>query len=307
MAAFDGDVSYPRAASGTVDDPNRRLGRGHLWAIGTCLVYSVRAMVTAMVAVAAGEYAGALLNSSNKATSGALAAGIIVAMLALSIWGARTIGRTRGLIVVVVVGMLAVLAAWSHVTASAVPAFVGLLGLGTVAFTARHLARPVSQLPRALWSQPVRRRDLGWRANVGLLGAAAVSLIIALLFNLTTIAAIGGALALLIFGPVIVGHVEIYRETGARLRLLVLAMLTIGILLVGCGLEILLNGPTALMTVIAIAGLAVILDVLRSRMRTSQPSAPPLLAVLQGGLHEYLPSFEHRPFDTRQYGNRVGG
>jgi hypothetical protein len=286
MAAFDGDVSHTRAASGTVDDLNRRFGRGHLWAIGTCLVYSVSAVVTAMAAVAVGEYAGALVNSSNKATSGALAAGIIVAMMAVTIWGARTIARARGLIVVVVVGMLAVLTAWSHVIASAVPAYVGLLGLGTVAFTGRHLARSVSQLPRALWSQPVHGRDLGWRANVGLLGAAAVSLITALLFNLTTIAAIGGALALLIFGPVIVGHVQIYRETGAGLRLLVLAMLTIVILLAGCGLEILLNGPTALMTVIAIAGLAVILDVLRSRMRTSQPSAPPLLAVLQGGLHE---------------------
>ena len=285
--AFDGDVSHPPAASGTVDDPNRGVGRGHLSAIGTCLVYPVSAMVTAMVAVAVGEYAGALLNSSHKATSGALAAGIIVAMMAVSIWGARTIAQARGLIVVVVVGMLAVLTAWSHNIASAVPAFVGLLGLGMVGFTARHLARPVSQLPRALWSQPVGGRDLGWRGNVGLLGAAAVSLIIALLFNLTTIAGIGGALALLIFGPVIVGHIQIYWETAARLRVLVLAMLTIGILLAGCGLEILVNGPTALMTVIAIAGLAVILDVLRSRIRTSQPSAPPLLAVLKGGLHEY--------------------
>jgi hypothetical protein len=299
MAAFDGDVSHPRAASGTVDDLNRRFGRGHLWAIGTWLVYSVSAMVTAMVAVAVGEYAGALLNSSNRATSGALAAGTIVAMMAVSIWGARTIGRARGLIVVVV-GMLAVLAAWSHVIASAVPAFIGLLGLGTVAFTARHLARPVSPLPRALWSQPARGRDLGWRANVGLLVAAAVSLISALLFNLTTIAAIGGALALLIFGPVIAGHVQIHRETGTRLRLLVLAMLTIVILVAGCGLEIWLNGPTALTTVIAIAGLAVILDVLRSRMRTSQPSAPTPFAALQGGLHEYWSAFEHRPFDTRQ-------
>jgi hypothetical protein len=52
-------------------------------------------------------------------------------------------------------------------------------------------------------------------------------------------------------------------------------------------LEILLNGPTAMMTVIAIAGLAVILDLLRSRIQTSQPSAPPVLAVLKGGLHEH--------------------
>jgi hypothetical protein len=139
----------------------------------------------------------------------------------------------------------------------------------------------------ALWSPPVRGLDLEWRANVGLLGAAAVSLIIALLFDLTTIAAIGGALALLIFAPVIVGHVRIYPETGARLRLLALVTLTSVILLAGCVLEILLTGPTAMMTVIAIAGLAVILDVLRSRIRTSQPCAPPVLAVLKGGLHEY--------------------
>src|SRR5207302_5690906 len=131
----DGDVSHPRAASGSVDNPNRGVGRGHLPTIGSCLVYAVSAMVTAMVAV--------------------------VAMMAVSIWGTKVIGRARGLIVALVVGMLAVLAAWSHVIASAVPAFVGLLGLGTVAFTARHLARPVSQFPRALWSQPVRGRGLG--------------------------------------------------------------------------------------------------------------------------------------------------
>jgi hypothetical protein len=115
---------------------------------------------------------------------------------------------------------------------------------------------------------------------------AAVSLILALLTNLTTMAAIGGALALLIFGPISVGHVQIYRETGARLRLLVLATLTIVILVVVGAFETLLNGLMAMMTVIAIAGLAVILDVLRSRIRTSQ-SPPPVLAVLKGGLHEY--------------------
>ena len=285
--AFDGAVSHPRAASGAVDDLNHRFRRGHLSAISTWLVYAAGAVVMAMVAVAVGEYAGALLNSSNKAASGALAAGIIVATTAASIWGTRAIGRAPGLIVAVVVGMLGALAAWSHIIASALPAFVGLLGLGTVAFTTSHLARPASPLPRALWSEPVRRPDLGWRANGGLLGAAAVSLILALLLNLPTIAAVGGVLALLIFGPIIVGHVQIYRETGARLRLLVLAMLTIVILLAGFVVEVLLSGPTAMMTVIAIAGLAVTLDVLRSRIRTSQPSAPPVLAVLKGGLHEY--------------------
>lgn len=285
--AFDGAVGHPPAASGIVDELNHRFDRGHLSAISTWLVYAVSAVVVAMVAVAVGQSAGALLNSTNRASSGALAAGIIVATTAASVWGTRAIGRARVLIVAGVVGMLGALAAWSHLIAGALPAFVGLLGLGAVAFTAEHLARPASPLPRALWSQPVRRPALGWRANGGLLGGAAVSLILALLLDLTTIATIGGALAILIFGPVIVGHVQIYGETGARLRLLVLAMLTIVILLAGFVVEILLNGPKAMMTVVAIAGLAVTLDILRSRIQTSQPSAPPVLAVLKGGLHEY--------------------
>jgi hypothetical protein len=285
--AFDGGVSHPPAASGPVDDLNRRVGRGHLSTISACLVYAVSAVLTATVAVTLGEYVGPLLNSSIKAPIGALAAGIILAMTALRSWGTRTIGRAKGPIVAVVVALLAVLAVVTHVIASFVPAFVALLGLSILGFTARHVARPAPPLSRAPWSQPVLKRDLGWRGNVGLLGAAAVSLILALLFNLTAIAAIGGAVSLLIFGPIVVSHVQIYPQTGARLRRLAVALLAIVILFSVGVLEILLNGLTTTMTVIAIAGLAVILDVLLSHIRTSQPSAPPALAVLKGGLNDY--------------------
>jgi hypothetical protein len=280
-------VSHPPAASGPVDDLNRRVGRGHLSTVSACLVYAVSAVLTATVAVTFGEYAGALLNSSIKASIGALAAGIILAMTALRIWGTRTIGRAQVPIVAVVIVMLAVLAVVTHAIASFVPAFVALLGLSIVAVTARHSVRLAPPLSRATWSQPIVGREPGWRGNVGLLGAGAVSLILALLFNLTTMAAIVGAVSLLIFGPIIVSHVQIYRQTGARLRHLAVALLTIVILFSVGALDILLNGLTATMTVIAIAGLAVILDVLRSRIRTSQPSAPPVLAVLKGGLNEY--------------------
>lgn len=238
MVRFDGGVSHPTVASGPVDDLNRHYGRGHLSTINAGLVYAVSVVLTATVAVTFGEYAGALLNSSIKASIGALAAGIILAVTALRIWGTRTIGRAQGPIVAVVAAMLAILAVVTRVIAGTVPAFVGLLGLGILAFTATHRVRPT----------------LHGRG---------------------------------IFGPITVSHLQIYRETGARLPRLALASLTIVILLVVCVLEIRLNGVTAMMTVIAIAGLAVILDVLRSRIRTSQPSSPPQLAVLKGGLHEY--------------------
>jgi hypothetical protein len=280
-------VSHPYAASGPVDGLNRRLGRGHLSTISACLEYAVVAVVTATVAVTFGEYAGALLNSSSKASIGALAAGITLTMTALRVWGTRTIGRAQGPIVAVVVVVLAVLAVVTHLMASFLPALVALMGLSVVAFTARHVVRPAPPLSRATWSQPIVGREPGWRGNVGLLGAGAVSLMLALLFNLTAIAAIGGALSLLIFAPIIVSRVQIYRQTGARLRRLGVALLTIVILLSVGVLEALLNGLTATMTVIAIAGLAVILDVLRSGIRASQPSSPPVLTVLKGGLNEY--------------------
>jgi hypothetical protein len=283
---FDGGVSHPTAVWVSVDDLNRRYGRGHLSTISAGLVYAVSAVLTATVAVTFGEYAGALLNSSIKASIGALAAGIILAMTALRIWGTRTTGRAQGPIVAVAAAMLAVLAGVTHLVASVVPAFVALLGLSLIAFTARHVVRP-APLSRATWSQPVLGRDLGWRGNVGLLGAGAVSLILALLFNLTAIAAIVGAVSLLIVGPIIVSHLQIYRQTGVRRRRLGVALLTIVILFSVGGLDILLSGLTATMTVIAIAGLAVILDVLRSGIRTRLPSSPPVLAVLKGGLNEY--------------------
>jgi hypothetical protein len=280
-------VSHPPATSGPVDDLNRRVGRGHLSTVSAWLVYSVSAVLTATVAVAFGEYAGALLNSSVKASIGVLAAGVILAMTALRIWGTRTIGWAQGRIVPVVVALLAVLAVVTHATASFVPAFVALLGLSIVAVTARHSGRPAPPLSRATWSQPVLGRDLGCRGNIGLLGAAAVSLILALLFDLTVMAAIGGAVSLLIFGPIIVSHVQSYRQTDAGLRRVAVALLMLVILFSVGVLDTLLNGLTATMSVIAIAGLAVILDVLRSRIRTGQLPAPPVLAVLKGGLHEY--------------------
>jgi len=89
-------------------------------------------VLTATVAVTFGEYAGALLNSSSKASIGAIAAGIILTMTALRIWGTRTIARAQGPIVAVVVVVLAVLAVVTHLMASFLPALVALMGLGVV-------------------------------------------------------------------------------------------------------------------------------------------------------------------------------
>jgi hypothetical protein len=134
---------------------------------------------------------------------------------------------------------------------------------------------------------PVLGGDIKGRANVGLLLTVAVSLIMAVFFNLTTIASVGSAVALLIFGLITAGHFRIYRDTGARLSLLFIAMATIVIVLVAFVLDTLVREPPAMLALAVIVVLAIIFDLVWSRLRANQISAFPPLLVVKGGLHEY--------------------
>lgn len=130
---------------------------------------------------------------------------------------------------------------------------------------------------------PILGRDLGGRVNVGLLLTAAVSLLLAVFFNLTAIASIGSAVALLIFGLITAAHFRVYRDTGARLSLLVLAMLTIATVLVAFAIDTLFNDLTAMAALIAIVAVAITLDLVWSRIRIHSSSVPPPLAIVKGG------------------------
>ena len=357
---------YPTAA-GMLEYLSRGFGRGHLAAISAWLVFAANAAVTAMVAVAFGEYASALFFSSNTTWTDIFAAAVILGMAAVNVAGTKAIARAQGVIVVIVVGILAIFSvvtlatmkphllapsgypSWNHVISGVALTFFAFLGSGIVTFTAKDLARPKEQLPRAMSialgialaldvaialgvaAQPVLGKagyvllsvtalfatagatngllypvagasrelaatrvfppvlggDLKGRANVGLLLTVAVSLIMAVFFNLTAIASVGSAVALLIFGLITTGHFRIYRDTGARLSLLVVAMATIAIVLVASVLETLVREPAAMVALAAIVVLAIIFDLVWSRLRANQISAFPPLAVVKGGLHEY--------------------
>ena len=67
---------------------------------------------------------------------------------------------------------------------------------------------------------------------VGLLITCGAAIGLSLAFDLTAIASIGSAVALLVFALVTVAHLRLRRETGARTWLLVLALVsTVGVLL----------------------------------------------------------------------------
>src|SRR6478735_5468277 len=125
----------------------------------------------------------------------------------------------------------------------------------------RHLAS-VGQFP------PVFGRSVGRRqVPVGLLVMAGLAAVMVLLFNLNSIASLGSAVALLIFSAVTLAHFKVYRETGALLFMLIIALIaTMGTFLVFCTTT-LVNEPATAAALVVILALALITDLLWKRAR----------------------------------------
>ena len=135
--------------------------------------------------------------------------------------------------------------------------------------------------------------------SVGLLVAAALSLVLALGFALNAIAAIGSAVALLVFGMCTVAHFRVRSETGARLSLLILAVTTAGIALVAFLLDLIVNDPVSVAAMLVIVILAVILDFSWKRLRTRRELASnPARTITEDGGGDTSPSGTSGPAST---------
>ncbi len=104
-------------------------------------------------------------------------------------------------------------------------------------------------------------RRLGGRASNGLLFLAAGAVILAVSFDLTAIASIGSAVALVVFALVDVGHLRVRAETGARPWLLVLAVATTVVVLLTFAFTTLTDEPATAVALVVILAVSVILDV----------------------------------------------
>ncbi len=107
---------------------------------------------------------------------------------------------------------------------------------------------------------PLMARSLGGRAPVGLLIQAGACVVLAVLFDLTSIASIGSAVALLIFVLVTVAHLRVRGETGASTFVLVLAIAAAGLVLVTFVVTDLIHEPASMAALLAILALGVALD-----------------------------------------------
>lgn len=127
----------------------------------------------------------------------------------------------------------------------------------------RHLAS-VGQFP------PVFGRSLGSRqVPVGLLVMAGLAAVMVLAFNLNSIASLGSAVALLVFSAVTLAHFKVYRQTGAKLFVLIATLFaTLGTFVVFCTTT-LVNEPATAVALVVILALAVLVDLLWKRSRTA--------------------------------------
>jgi amino acid transporter len=103
-------------------------------------------------------------------------------------------------------------------------------------------------------------RRFGDRAPAGLLVTAGIAMLLAVGFDLSAIASLGSAIALLVFTLVSIGHLRVHRETGAKVPMLVLAIMSTVVVLVTFAFTTLVDEPGTAIALVAILVLSVVID-----------------------------------------------
>ena len=159
---------YP-SAGGLLEYVGKGFGGGHFTGITAWLTYTANIIVTAMVAVSFGTYASAALTGESKVWAKLFAALIIIAMTAVNVVGSQLVARAQTVIVYIVLAILTLFAVvtlanmtpsllapsgyppFRDIVSSVALTFFAFLGFGIITFTAKDLAKPARQLPRAMY------------------------------------------------------------------------------------------------------------------------------------------------------------
>jgi amino acid transporter len=158
---------YP-SAGGFLQYVVRGWGTGHFTGVIAWMLLGVNCIITAMVAVSFGSYASAAV-ADNQDWIKLFAVLIILVMTALNILGSQTVARAQTVVVVVVVGILTIFAVatlsnldldllafsgypgFDDIVSSVALTFFAFLGFGVITFTAKDLADPQHELPKAVY------------------------------------------------------------------------------------------------------------------------------------------------------------
>jgi amino acid transporter len=159
---------YP-SAGGLLEYVVRGFGDGHVTGVLAWLILAANAIVTGMVAVSFGSYASSSFADGSETWIKVFAVLVVVAMTALNTVGSTAVARAQTVVVIVVIGILTVFSVatlanldpdllafsgyppFDDIVASVALTFFAFLGFGVVTFTAKDLADPARQLPRAMF------------------------------------------------------------------------------------------------------------------------------------------------------------
>lgn len=365
------------SAGGLLEYVIRGYGDGHVAGVVAWLLLFANAIVTGMVAVSFGSYASTAVADGSDGWTKAFAVLVVAAMAVLNIVGSKAVAKVQTVVVIVVIGILSLFAVTTlasidlellapsgypplqDIVSAVALTFFAFLGFGVVTFTAKDLADPARQLPRAIYlalgiatviyvavslgvfgtltvdevidsggtalavaAEPVLGRAGYWlmtvtalfatagatnsglypaaglcetmaeggqfppvlgrrfsgRAPAGVLLTAAISILLATGFDLSAIASIGSAIALLVFTMVSVGHMRVRRETGANLIVLIVAVASTSVVLITFALTTLVEEPATAVTLVAILVLSVVVDLLWKRTSARRESSSGLPA-----------------------------
>jgi amino acid transporter len=114
---------------------------------------------------------------------------------------------------------------------------------------------------------PLMGRRLAGRAPTGLLVTALAAIVLAVWFDLSAIASIGSAIALLVFTLVTAGHLRVRAETGANAWLLIFGVITTAVVLLTFAFTTLVEEPATAVAIVVILVLSVVLDLVWKRRR----------------------------------------
>jgi amino acid transporter len=123
------------------------------------------------------------------------------------------------------------------------------------------------EMARTRQFPPILGHRYGGRVAAGLLVTAAIATFLTIGFDLSAIASIGSAIALLVFALVSAGHLRVRHETGARTGLLVGAVLSAAVVLLAFAFTTLVTEPATATAIVVIVGLSIALDFGWKRVR----------------------------------------
>ena len=119
--------------------------------------------------------------------------------------------------------------------------------------------------PRRGQFPPFMGQRVGGRASIGLLIAAAGTILVVAAFDLSAIASLGSAVALLVFALVTAGHLRIRTKTGANVWILLVAVVTAVVVSLTFVFTTLIDEPASIVMLGLIVGLSLVLDLVWGR------------------------------------------